>query len=372
VVKEINSLLYTVVLFITCTSCGTQKVAKEGQGGIHLPVAGAYHSEDIKFNNDEAGITLAGTLTLPGNKDHYPAVVLISGNGKHNRNAEFSNHKPFEVIANYLAENGIAVLRYDKRGVGLSTGNFDSATTFDFAGDVKAAVKYLHKRREIDRRKIGLIGHSEGGLVAPIVASQSNDIAFMVLLAAPGIPGDQLLLLQQTLIARAKGVSEEEIKKSNDLNRQAFEIVKTYTDPAALQKQMTGFITEISREDPDKPGNMSMEEYVHLQVARVLSPWMINFLRYNPVPALEKSKCPVLVLNGSKDLQVSPKENREAIKKALATGGNVNVTTIELPGLNHLFQECKTGLPDEYNKIDQSFSPVALQEIMRWLVKQVK
>lgn len=330
-----------------------------------------YHSEDIIFENSKAGITLAGTLTIPATSGEFSAVVLISGNGEHDRNGEFSGHKPFLTLADYLTKNGIAVLRFDKRGVGSSTGNFKTATTFDFSDDVSSAVEYLLKRKEINKKKIGLIGHSEGGLIAPIVAGKSKDIAFIVLLAAPGIPGDQLLLQQQTMIAKAKGVDESNIQKAKELNQKAFEIVKKYTN-AELRTQMTNYITKISKGDPDKPGNMTEEEYINLQVNKILSPWMVNFLRYDPSIVLKKIKRPVLILNGTKDLQVSPIENAEAIKKGLVNSGNKKVTAIQLPNLNHLFQECETGLPNEYNKIEQSFSPIALKEILQWLKKQVE
>lgn len=355
-----KKVIYIVLFFFASSSAFSQDSA-------HYP----YHSEDITFENSEAGITLAGTLTIPATSGEFPAAVLISGNGEHNRNAEFSGHTPFLDLADYLTKNGIAVLRFDKRGVGSSNGNFKTATTFNFSNDVASAVKYLLKRKEINKRKIGLIGHSEGGLIAPIVASKSKDIAFIVLLAAPGIPGDKLLLEQQAMIAKAKGVNELEIKRSIELNQKAFEIVKKYKNQR-LQTEMINYITKISKGDPDKPGNMTEEEYVNLQVSKILNPWMVNFLRYDPSIGLKKVKCPVLALNGMKDLQVSPKENAEAIKKALANGGNFKVTVKQLPNLNHLLQECQTGLPNEYNKIEQSFSPIASMEILQWLKKQVE
>jgi hypothetical protein len=364
---------FTAFLIFSLSNVFAQTISKAlNISGSIDTTFNSYHSEEISFKNDNAGITLSGTLTIPNKLGKFPAVVLISGNGEHNRNAEFSGHKPFMVIADYLTKKGIAVLRFDKRGVGLSKGNYKTATTFDFASDVTAAIKYLQTRKEINKDKIGLIGHSEGGLIAPIVAGSSRNVAFIVLLAAPGIPGDKLLLLQQSLIAKAKGVSEPEILKSNDLSRKAFDIVKKYTNPEELQTQMTNYITEISKDDPDKPQNLTEEEYVKLQVTKILSPWMVNFLRYDPAVALEKVKCPVLAISGTKDLQVSPKENIDAIKKALTIGGNANVTTKELPDLNHLFQECQTGLPGEYNKIEQSFSPGALTEIANWLTIKLK
>lgn len=362
-----KKILVVFLFFGAYSAAFSQTGAKQDSAKLQ-----AYRSEDILVENKEAGIKLAGTLTIPEGSGRHPVVVLISGNGEHNRDAEFSGHKPFLIIADYLTRNGIAVFRFDKRGVGASEGDYKTATTFDFASDVSAAVEYLGKRKELDKKKIGLIGHSEGGLIAPIVASKSRNVNFIVLLAAPAIPGDELLLLQQTLIAKAKGTPESEILKSKGLNQKAFDIVKRYTNNDELQLQMTNYITEISKDDPDKPANMTNEEYVRLQVDHVLRPWMVNFLRYDPAKTLEKVKCPVFAIIGSKDLQVSPHENMEALKKALTKGGNTGLTTKELPGLNHLFQECETGLPGEYNRIEQAISPIAMSEMLNWLKKQIR
>lgn len=331
-----------------------------------------YYAEEVNFENKSAGISLAGTLTLPKKEGVFPVVILISGSGPQNRDEELLGHKPFLVLSDYLTKNGIAVLRFDDRGTAASKGDFKSGTSLDFSTDVEAGVQFLLSRKEIDKKKIGLVGHSEGGLIAPIVASKSKNIAFIVLLAGPGIEGDQLLLLQQELIAKAKGTSDSDIQKTKEMNQKAFQIVNKYKDPQELKTQITNYITEISKNDPDKPENVTLEEYVNSQVAKITNPWMTYFLRYNPEPALEKVKCPVLALNGEKDLQVPPKENLEAIKKALTKGGNKNVTIKEIPNLNHLFQECKSGSPEEYSKIEQTFSPIAMNEILQWIKVQTK
>ena len=292
-----NKLSVTAFLTFTLSFVFAQNVLqRQAESKSTDTTFNSYHSEDVHFKNDKAGLTLAGTLTIPDKPGRFPAIILIASNGDHNRDEEFSGHKPFQIIADYLTKRGIAVLRFDKRGVGLSQGVYKSATTFDFASDVNAATKYVLTRKEIDKGKIGLIGHSEGGLIAPIVASRSKDIAFIVLLAGPGIPGDQLLLLQQSRIAKAKGVSDLEIQKSTALNQKAFEIVKKYTNLEELQTQMTNYITGISKGDSDKPQNMTEEEYVNLQVTKILSPWMITFLRSDLATVLKKVKCPVLEL----------------------------------------------------------------------------
>lgn len=349
-----------LVLVISFSGCKKEKVYEN-------PI-----SENITFKNIKDNITLSGTLSIPSKDGTFPAVVLISGNGKHNRNEEFGNFKPFLDISNYLTKQGVAVLRYDKRGVGESTGNYDSANSFDFANDVTSAIDYLLTREEIKSNEIGLIGHSEGGLIAPIVASQSSNIAFIVSLAGPSLSGDKILLSQQKAIALAKGTDKSEVKKNQKLNRDAFEIVKLYKDTDTLRRRMTEYIEKISLNDPDKPENMTSNEYVNAQVNGILRPWMVNFLKYNPEKYIEQVSVPVLALNGTKDLQVLASENLPEWKRILESSGNKNITIKELQNLNHLFQTCETGLPDEYEKLNESFSVIAMNEISKWIKKQTK
>jgi len=334
----------------------------------------SYYSEDVTFENKKAGLVLAGTLTLPSKNGIFPVVVLISGSGPQNRDEELLGHKPFLILSDYLTKNGIAVLRFDDRGTALSKGDFKTATSVDFSTDVEAGVQYLKTRKEINKSKIGLIGHSEGGIIAPMVASRSNDISFIVLLAGTGIPGDQLLLLQQKLIGKALGISEDDLLKNEITNKKAFEIVTKSTNSEQLKSDLSNYIKQNLKENPNAeiPEGMSEEDFVQLQINQITSPWMQYFIKYDPAPTLEKVKCPVLAINGEKDLQVPPKENLEAIKKALEKGGNKNVTTKELPNLNHLFQECETGSPNEYAIIEQTFSPIALTEILNWIRKHVE
>ncbi len=333
-----------------------------------------YYSEDITFENKKAGINLAGTLTLPNKDGVFPVVILISGSGPQNRDEELLGHKPFLVLSDFLTKNGIAVLRYDDRGTAMSNGDFKTATSADFSTDVESAIAYLKTRKEINKKKIGLIGHSEGGLIAPMVASKSKDVAFIVLLAGTGVQGDQILLLQQKLIGKASGVSDEDLQKSELENRKVFDIVNKSTNLEQLNIDLTDFIKQALKDNPnaEKPEGMNDDDFVKLEVKQIATPWMQYFIKYNPAPALEKVKCPVLAINGEKDLQVPPKENLEAIKKALTKGGNKKVTIKELPNLNHLFQECKTGSPEEYANIEQTFSPIGLTEILNWLKTQTK
>jgi len=333
-----------------------------------------YYSEEITFENTKDKITLAGTLTLPKKEGNFPVVILITGSGPQNRDEELLGHKPFLVLSDHLTKNGIAVLRYDDRGTAESKGDFKTATSLDFVSDVESAIKYLKTRKEINKKKIGLIGHSEGGIIAPMVAAKSKDISFIVLLAGTGIPGDQLLLLQKELIEKASGVSDEKLQKGLAFNKGAFDIVTKSTNSETLKTDLTAYIKQILKDTPEseRPAGMSEDDFVKLQVDQLTSPWMQYFIKYNPAIILEKVKCPVLALNGEKDLQVPSKVNLEAIKKGLEKGGNKKVTIKELPNLNHLFQECKTGSPEEYAKIEQTFSPTALTEITNWIITQTK
>lgn len=324
-----------------------------------------YYSEDITFQNNKANITLAGTLTLPKKEGIFPAVILITGSGPENRDEEVFGHKPFLVIADYLTRNGIAVLRYDDRGVAQSTGDFKTATSFDFASDVESAITYLKTRKEINAKKIGLIGHSEGGTIAPIVAIESKDVAFIVLLAGPGLQGNKLMLLQKEKVEQAMHIDEQGIAKGQKIFGEAYNII-LHSDATVgnLRNKINVYFRQAL-------GNGANQEQITAITNQIVNPWMINFLKYNPAPTLEKVKCPVLALNGGKDLQVPAQENLGAIKTALAKGGNKNVTTKVFPNLNHLFQDCKTGLPNEYSEIEETFSPAALDEITIWIKKQV-
>ena len=328
-----------------------------------------YVSEEVSFVNAKENIRLAGTFTFPKGKAPLATVVLISGSGPQNRDEELMGHKPFLVLSDYLTRNGIAVLRFDDRGSYASEGNFATATSNDFATDVEAAVAYLKTRKEVNKGKIGLMGHSEGGLIAPMVAVRNKDVNFIVLMAGPGIRGSEIMLRQQALIGRANGVKEEDLQASIDLNTAVFKMVDEIADTDTLRVKISNYLREQSKTVAALATNdaKKTEELIDVQVAQLLSPWMLNFIRYNPVPALEKVKCPVLAINGSKDLQVPSEVNLKAIETALNKAKNKNFVIKELAGLNHLFQECKTGSPNEYAGIEQTISPSALEVISQWI-----
>jgi pimeloyl-ACP methyl ester carboxylesterase len=308
-----------------------------------------YIEEELVYENKEAGITLAGTLTLPSGDASSPVVLLITGSGPHDRDETIYGHHPFLVLADYLTRQGIAVLRVDDRGVGESTGDFSQATSVDFASDVLAGIEYLKTRKEINPEQIGLIGHSEGGLIAPMVAVKSPDVAFIVLMAGPGLTGEEILYLQGALISRAMGATEEDIIKKRQFNEKIFFVLIEEEDSEIAEERLRQMFMEdwekISDEKKEQIGDP--EVFLKAQLQSLLSPWLKFFLIYDPKPT-------------------------SAIEEALKVGGNQNYTIKELPNLNHLFQTAQTGVPSEYVKIEETISPVALKIISDWILEQTE
>jgi fermentation-respiration switch protein FrsA (DUF1100 family) len=333
-----------------------------------------YDEKEVVYKNKKAGVKLAGTLTLPKSGGPFPAVLLITGSGAQDRDETVFGHRPFLVLADYLTRRGIAVLRVDDRGMGKSTGEFAKATSEDFAGDALAGVAYLKSLKEINPKKIGLIGHSEGGMIAPMVAIKSRDVAFIVMMAGTGLTGEQVLYLQSALIYKANGVSDEVIAKDNKLNQQMFAVVKQEQDSVVAKQKMLKLFADalapLNEEEKESLGYTS--DMADGLVKEMLSPWFRFFLTYDPKPTLMKVKCPVLAIDGEKDLQVPPKENLYAIEKALQAGGNRDYMVKELPGLNHLFQTAENGSPAEYAKIEETISPTALEVIGEWIAEHTK
>lgn len=329
-----------------------------------------YDATDVEFRNDKAGVKLAGTLTTPKAEGKYPAVVLISGSGAQDRNEMVFGHKPFLVLADHLTRKGIAVLRYDDRGVGGSTGDPSNATSESFAGDVMAAVEFLKTQDKVDPARIGLIGHSEGGIIAPVVANRTKDVSFIVLLGAPGVPGTELLYLQGEKLRRAAGQSEEQVQAGRKLQEKLFKIALSDKLESQKRKEMTA---EIKAVVEDKSlGEDLTDEGIEAQVSMMVSRWMKFFLSHDPGPVLRKVKVPVLAVTGELDLQAPPEQNLPKIESALARGGNPRFTTIELPGLNHMFQTAKTGLVQEYGRIEETFAPSALETVSGWIADVAK
>ncbi len=330
-----------------------------------------YTVEGVRFPNKPGNIVLDGTLTLPKNAMRgVPAVVLVSGSGPQDRDETLFGHKPFHVIADYLTRKGIAVLRYDDRGIGGSTGEYQYGTHMDFATDAAAALAYLRTRKEIDPEKIGIVGHSEGGMIAPIVATKhSGDVAFIVMLAGPGVRGDRTILTQSKAIGMLSGLPKSFIELNQQFSKALFDLLlANEQDPAKLTKLAGKFEEEAKNiKDVDVELLANLGETVKQQLEGFDKPWLKNFLKYDPGPALEKLKCPVLALNGEKDLQVLADVHLPEIRKRLKVNENPKNRVEELKGLNHLFQKATTGLPTEYGKIEETFSPSVLKLINEWI-----
>lgn len=326
-----------------------------------------YQSENVTFENTTDGVALAGKFTYPKGAGNLPAVVLISGSGPNDRDSDYLEHKPLLVIADFLTKNGIAVLRYDKRGVGQSTGDYATATSVDFARDVEFAVTYLKSRNEINKDKIGLIGHSEGGIIAPMVAAKSKDVRYIISMAGPTIKGDKLLLLQDRLISQSHGESESDIALADKINAQSYAIANESISIENIKENLRAHIKNTYKDNPSlrKPETMSEDEFIEREIKFYTDNWTQFYIRYNPEKTLEKVKIPLLALFGSKDLQVPPTENAPILERLARDKKNFQITII--PNLNHLFQECETGSPREYKKIEQTVSPIALNKMADWI-----
>jgi len=326
-----------------------------------------YASEEVNFTNKSAdNIKFSGTLTLPTNVKNPPVVILITGSGPQNRDEELLGHKPFLVLADHLTRQGIAVLRYDDRGTAKSEGDFSSATSFDFASDVEAAMEYLQTRSDVvDINKIGLVGHSEGGLIAPIVAARNNKVAFCVLLAGPGVDGKEVLLTQGKRAAELEGYPASDIAISQEVSAKVFDICANHNGEES-NKQMKELMESLkTRMTSPKAKEELTDVAINRQIKMFTSPWMQAFLGYDPQTSLKKVNCPVLAVNGEKDFQVLPKLNLDGIRKGLQH--NKDVTIKEFKDLNHLFQTSKTGALSEYSEIEETFAPVALNFVSEWI-----
>jgi pimeloyl-ACP methyl ester carboxylesterase len=329
-----------------------------------------YDAIEVTYANPNAdGVTLAGTLTLPKGKAPAPCAVLITGSGPEDRDETIFGHKPFLVLADHLTRRGIAVLRSDDRGVGKSTGKLATATSEDFGSDVSAAVAFLKTRKEIDPGKIGLIGHSEGGLIAPMVASRDKSVAFVVLLAGPGVPGDSILITQSLLVSRSMGFEDSAARRDQATQREILAAVKESPDSARVTAELRRIIEEQANLLPQeqRPAAGSVDAMAAAQARVLLAPWMRFFLAYDPRPALSQIQCPVMALNGERDIQVSAEQNLPEIRAALQKGGNKDATVETVAGVNHLFQTAKTGSVAEYSAIEETFAPAALEKISDWI-----
>ncbi|MDR0691791.1 MAG: alpha/beta fold hydrolase [Prevotellaceae bacterium] len=336
-----------------------------------------YHAEDVSFENKDAGITLAATLTFPKEGTDFPAVVLISGSGSQNRNEEIPqlNHRPFLVLSDYLTRNGIAVLRYDDRGVAKSGGSYNTATLDDFASDALSAVAYLKTRAEVNPGKVGLIGHSEGGTIAFLLAGAHPEIAYVVSMAGMAVNGDTLLRAQRYLLAHAQDVPDEAIALNEQLIEKTTAMIGRY--PAAYVAAHTDFLTEqlwmtekpliaqLRAASPDTLSDEALRKKIKTGLLQLSSPELRSLLQCDPSEALTKIQCPVFALNGEKDLQVPADMNLNHIKARVKSALKIK----KYPGLNHLFQHAGTGTIEEYSTIEETISPEVLDDIAVWILE---
>jgi pimeloyl-ACP methyl ester carboxylesterase len=328
-----------------------------------------YQTRDVTFES-APGVRLAGTVSIPQGTGPFPTVVFVTGSGPQDRDEALMGHRPFAVIADYLARRGIASLRYDDRGVAKSTGKFTAATSADFANDAEAAIRFLKSDAQFAGSKIGIIGHSEGGLIAPMVAARNKDVAFIVMMAGPGIGGDSILYLQQRMIAAAEGASPEAIEFNSRMNHVAFGIARGPGDSAAKVARLDSAIRVMAEPLPDRAKAQVLSKETMAGLGQAFSPWFGFFLTYDPQTSLSKVTVPVLAMNGTLDLQVPYQQNLPAIEAGLKRAGNKDYEIVPMPGLNHLFQTAKTGGPSEYAASEETVNPAALERIATFINKR--
>lgn len=320
----------------------------------------SYSNSEIQFLGLDGQTSFSGTLCLPAGKGPFPAAVLVHGSGPHTRNEELFGHQIFTVIADHLCKQGIAVARYDKRGVGASKGIYKTATSYDFADDAQAAINFMRMQPQVDPKRLGMIGHSEGGMIAPIVASRDPQLSFIVLLGGPGIAIDQLMIEQVRDGNKTEGAAEAGEQAAKKY-RKVYDLMLAEKNIDVLREKMRALMMS----EPN-----SNENSVQIEVDQLTSPWFLSFIHFQPQQYLSKVKQPTLALNGELDFQVSAKSNLAGIRQAMK--GNQNLTTIELPKLNHLFQTSTTGAFSEYDKIEETVAPLALNTMSDWLIKELK
>ncbi len=332
-----------------------------------------YKTEEVMIANKKDDVYLSGTLTMPDSAALFPAVILIAGSGPNDRDETVFGHKPFLVLADYLTRNGFAVLRYDKRGVGKSSGDYRKATTEDFASDVQAAIEFLKQRNEIDKKRIGLIGHSEGGTIAPMVAAKNKNVDYIVLMAGMGVKASEILLDQNVILLRQEKVDSTTIENLKPVIADVLNYVSEWEGTEANKTVLRDKITQMWEKLPILLRlKVKKDVYIRNNYNVMITPWYRNFVKIDPSVYLEQVKCPVFALNGEKDSQVPAAKNLAAIESALKKGKNTHFEIKEYPNLNHLFQESETGYADEYGKIEQTISPRVLSDIVNWINAQTR
>lgn len=357
----------------TFTQGGMNMPLNLGQGEVALvrkqnPVAPyPYNSEEVVFTQKHDGINLAGTFTYPKTGTSFPVVVLLSGSGPQDRDEALMGHRPFLVLADYLTRNGIAVLRFDDRGVGKSQGVYQKADMADFANDADAAIQYLKTRKDINAKKIGFIGHSMGSSIAIIEAAGRNktNVSYIVSMAGMGVKGDAVLKKQQELINKKMGLPEATVQQNEAMLAQINELIAK-EGVVAIRKTPYKYIDQLI--PIPLRGNEQIREGVATALYQIISPEVYSITNYDPAGDLAKLTCPLFAINGANDLQVDADQNLTGIATAMGR----KATTKKYPELNHLFQPSKTGLPTEYNEIETTISPQVLQDIATWIQSVTK
>jgi uncharacterized protein len=333
-----------------------------------------YKSEDVQYSNADKSLSFGATITIPEGKGPFPAIMLITGSGAQDRDETILDHKPFAVIADHLTRKGFIVLRADERGVGKSTGDFSSATSEDFANDISSGLDYLLTRPEVDKKKVGLIGHSEGGMIAPMLAVKRKDLDFIVLMAGPGVRIVNLMAEQHEAIARSAGVSDSALKLVKPFFRMTVNGIMNHTDSIEILMMTENWAKQKSKEvltELNLETWQARNAYIHSMYQLFKSPWYNYFMNFHPQPWLEQLECKVLAINGDKDIQVLSSQNLAGIEVALKrTKAKFEIK--ELKGLNHLFQTCKKCTVQEYGELEETIAPIALETISAWLEKNVK
>lgn len=337
----------------------------------------AYKSEELVYYNRDRSIQYGATITVPATgAGPFPAIIFITGSGQQNRDEELFGHRPFAVLADYLTKRGYITLRVDDRGIGKTTGNADSATSKDFAADVAAGLDYLKGRSEVDKNKMGMLGHSEGGMIAQIVGANRQDIAFIISLAGPGQKITELMADQGRAVMSSSGLSKQAVDAAAAFtNRMVPAVIGAASDSAARQAAKQIF-TEWSKATPKEmvlaTTGISDDKDLYAMVDLYRAPWMRYFFQYNPEPYIRRLRGSVLVLNGEKDIQVAAAPNLAGWRAALGKSKVKKYDVVELKGLNHLFQRCKTCTVPEYAQLEETIAPEVLETIGAWLKANVK
>lgn len=337
-----------------------------------------YNSEDVEYDNSDNTIHFGATFSYPKIKDknrRYPTVLLITGSGRQDRDETMFDHKPFAVLADYLTRNGFAVLRVDDREIGKTTGSFLSSTTEDFKKDAEASFEYLKKREEVDTSQLGMMGHSEGGLIAAMVASERKDIAFVVLLASPIVEPIDLIQAQSTSMLLAQGVSEEKSLELQPLVKKMAMLINATPDTAeAYKKAESEFIewqSQVSKSTVKSTTRVtdekSMQRYIRQLVITLNLPWYKYYMSLHPGNYYKNMSTKILALYGEKDIQVDPVANIQLLEKLTSNQTSKSLEVKVIPKLNHLFQHCRKCNLAEYAEIEETISPEVLSTIVNWL-----